>query len=88
LRSSKGALGGIPKIEETQNIPDFPYVQLAEMLELKGIRISDADQVGDAWEAALAADRPFIIDAVVDPTILAVPPHVTSARRRTISQRS
>jgi pyruvate dehydrogenase (quinone) len=25
----------------------------------------------------LAADRPFVIDAVVDPTIFAVPPHVT-----------
>ena len=47
------------------------------MLELKGTRISDADDVGPAWEAALAADRPFIIDAIVDPTILAIPPHVT-----------
>jgi pyruvate dehydrogenase (quinone) len=71
------ALGGIPKIEETQNVPDFRYADLAKMLELQGIRITAADQVGPAWEAALAADRPFIIDAVVDPTILAVPPHVT-----------
>jgi pyruvate dehydrogenase (quinone) len=71
------ALGGSPKIEETQNVPDFQYAQLAEMLELKGVRISAAEQVGTAWDAALAADRPFIIDAVVDPTIVALPPHVT-----------
>ena len=45
------------------------------MLELKGARISAADQGVPAWEAALASDRPFVIDAVVDPTILAVPPH-------------
>jgi pyruvate dehydrogenase (quinone) len=71
------ALGGAPKIEETQNVPDFDYAQFARTLELGGIRISAADQVVPAWEAALAADRPFVIDAVVDPTILAVPPHVT-----------
>ncbi len=76
------ALGGIPKIEETQNVPDFPYAQLAELLELKGVRISDAGQVGEAWDRALAADRPFIIDAVVDPSILAVPPHVTSEQTK------
>ena len=71
------ALGGVPKIEETQNVPDFDYAQFAERLELGGVRISAADQVVPAWEAALAADRPFLIDAVVDPTILAMPPHVT-----------
>ena len=60
------ALGGVPKIEETQNIPDFDYAQFAERLELGGVRISAADQVVPAWEAALAADRPFVIDAVVD----------------------
>ena len=58
-------------------MPDFQYAQLAEMLDLKGVRISAAEQVVPAWEAALAADRPFVIDAVVDPTIFAVPPHVT-----------
>jgi pyruvate dehydrogenase (quinone) len=71
------ALGGAPKIEETQNVPDFDYAQFARTLELGGMRVSTADQVVPAWEAALAADRPFVIDAVVDPTILAVPPHVT-----------
>jgi pyruvate dehydrogenase (quinone) len=60
------ALGGSPKIEETQNVPDFSYAQLAKMLELGGVRISTPDQVGPAWEAALSADRPFVIDAVVD----------------------
>ena len=58
-------------------MPDVHYAQLAEMLDLNGVRISAAEQVVPAWEAALAADRPFVIDAVVDPTIFAVPPHVT-----------
>jgi pyruvate dehydrogenase (quinone) len=71
------ALGGMPKIEETQTLPDFPYAHLAETLGLGGIRVSKPEEVGPAWNAALAADRPFVIDAVVDPTVLAIPPHVT-----------
>ena len=58
-------------------MPDFEYAKLAEMLELNGMRVLEPEQVIPAWEAALAADRPFVIDAVVDPTIFAMPPHVT-----------
>ena len=50
---------GHTQVEETQNVPDFPYAQLAEMLELRGARISSVDQV----VPALAADR-AVIDAV------------------------
>jgi pyruvate dehydrogenase (quinone) len=71
------ALGGSPKIEETQSIPDFPYARFAELVGLRGIRVDRPDQVGAAWDEALAADRPCVIDAVVDPGVLAVPPHVT-----------
>jgi pyruvate dehydrogenase (quinone) len=71
------ALGGSPKIEETQNVPDFSYAQFAKTLELSGMRISKPEEVGPAWDAALSADRPFVIDAIVDPSVLAVPPHVT-----------
>jgi pyruvate dehydrogenase (quinone) len=71
------ALGGSPKIEETQNVPDFSYARFAEMLDLGAVRISSPEEVGPAWEAALSADRPFVIDAIVDPSVLAVPPHVT-----------
>jgi pyruvate dehydrogenase (quinone) len=71
------ALGGSPKIEETQNVPDFSYARFAEMLDLGAVRISRPEEVGPAWESALSADRPFVIDAIVDPSVLAVPPHVT-----------
>jgi pyruvate dehydrogenase (quinone) len=71
------ALGGSPKIEETQNVPDFSYARFAEMLDLGAVQISSPEEVGPAWEAALSADRPFVIDAIVDPSVLAVPPHVT-----------
>jgi pyruvate dehydrogenase (quinone) len=35
------------------------------------------DEVGPAWDRALAADRPVIFDAVVDPNITQLPPHIT-----------
>jgi len=34
---------------------------------------------GPAWEAALAADRPCVIDAVTDPNVPTLPPHITSS---------
>jgi pyruvate dehydrogenase (quinone) len=71
------ALGGTPKIEETQDLPDLGYADFAKMLGLGGVRIDRPDEVGPAWDAAFAADRPFVIDAVVDPNVLALPPHIT-----------
>ena len=48
------ALGGSPKIEETQNVPDFSYARFAEMLDLGAVRISSPGEVGPAWEGALS----------------------------------
>ena len=33
--------------------------------------------MGAAWDEALAADRPFVIDAVVDADVPPLPPHIT-----------
>jgi hypothetical protein len=35
------------------------------MLGLSGMRVKKPEQVGPPWDAALAADRPFVIVAVV-----------------------
>ncbi|MEQ8393548.1 thiamine pyrophosphate-requiring protein [Thalassobaculum sp.] len=71
------ALGGFPKVEETQNLPDFAYAEFARMLGLDGIRVESPDEIGPAWDRALNADRPCVIDAVVDPNVPALPPHIT-----------
>jgi pyruvate dehydrogenase (quinone) len=39
--------------------------------------VEDPEHVGPAWDEALAADRPVLIDAVVDPNVPTVPPRVT-----------
>ena len=69
-------LAGDPKLEASQKIPDFPYARYAEMLGFKGIRVDDPDDVGPAWDEALASDRPVVYEAVTDPDVPPLPPHI------------
>ncbi|MBG0564940.1 thiamine pyrophosphate-requiring protein [Actinoplanes aureus] len=65
---------GEPRFVTSQELPDVPYARYAELLGLRGMRITDPDEVEGAWEMALAADRPMVIEAVVDPGIPLLPP--------------
>ena len=53
------------------------FAAMAEAIGIRGIRIEDPRQVGDGIAAALAADGPVVVDAVVNRTELAMPPAVT-----------
>jgi pyruvate dehydrogenase (quinone) len=68
---------GAGKTESTQSIPDFPYHKYAELVGLKGIFVDDPDQLGAAWDEALAADRPVILECYTDPNVPPLPPHIT-----------
>ena len=68
---------GDPKFNAAQDVPDFPYAHYAELLGLKGIMVNTPDEIAPAWEAALAADRPTIIEAMTDPDVPPLPPHIT-----------
>ena len=63
-----------PRFEDSQALPDFPYARYADLLGLQGIRIDRPDMVGQAWDEALAADRPVVLEAVVDPGVPLLPP--------------
>jgi pyruvate dehydrogenase (quinone) len=69
-------LVGDPKLEASQVIPDFPYARYAELIGLKGIRVDSPDRVADAWDEALAADRPVVYEAITDPEVPPLPPHI------------
>ena len=71
------AMEGDPRYDASQEIPDFPYATYAELIGLKGIHVDDPDAVGAAWDEALAADRPVVIDAITDPSVPPLPPHIT-----------
>ncbi len=70
-------LGGDPRFKDSQLLPPFPYAEYAKLLGLGGIRTDDPDRIGQAWDAALAADRPTLIEMVADPEIPPLPPHIT-----------
>jgi pyruvate dehydrogenase (quinone) len=67
---------GDPKLEVSQDLPDFPFARYAELLGLGAIRVDDPEAVGPAWDAAMAADRPFVIEAITDPEVPPLPPHI------------
>ncbi|GGY74225.1 thiamine pyrophosphate-requiring protein [Pseudoduganella plicata] len=71
------AMGGNPKFEASQTMPDFPYAAYAELLGLKGIRVDTPEGVAAGWEAAFAADRPCVLEMVVDPNVPPLPPDVS-----------
>jgi pyruvate dehydrogenase (quinone) len=68
---------GNPKYEPSQNLPRFNYAEYATQLGLLGIRVERSEDIGRAWDRALASDRPVIFDAVVDANITQLPPHIT-----------
>jgi pyruvate dehydrogenase (quinone) len=65
---------GEPRFTTSQQVPDVPYAAYAELLGLRGARVTTVDELAQAWDAALSADRPFVIDAVTDPAIPLLPP--------------
>ncbi|WP_328470579.1 thiamine pyrophosphate-requiring protein [Actinoplanes sp. NBC_00393] len=63
-----------PRFATSQDLPDVPYAAYAELLGLRGVRITDPGELAGAWDTALTADRPVLIEAVVDPAIPLLPP--------------
>jgi pyruvate dehydrogenase (quinone) len=71
------AMQGAPKFPESQRIPDVSYAGFARDLGLHGIAVDKPEQVAEAWDNALAADRPAVLDVRTDPNVPPIPPHAT-----------
>ena len=71
------AMSGDPKFEGSQAIPDFPYARYAELLGFQGLTVDQPDDVGPAWDEALRADRPVVLEVYTDPEMPPMPPHVS-----------
>ncbi len=79
-------MGGSPRFTPSQDVPDFPYARMADLLGLRGIRVDSPDAVAGAWEEALSADRPVLLEAVVDPDVPPLPPQLRTKQREQLSQ--
>lgn len=71
------AFEGDPKFEASQNVYDFPYARYAELIGLKGVRVDKPDELGGAWDDVLSADRPAVLEAITDPDVPPLPPHIS-----------
>jgi len=79
------ALQGDPMNPMTQRIPDVRYGDFAELIGLRGVRIEQPEDIGGAWRQAFEADRPFVIDAVCDPNVPPLPPHIRADQARALT---
>ena len=73
---------GNPRFPTTQDLPDVPYARFAEMIGLGGIRVDAPDALAPAWDRALSADRPTVIEVKTDPDVAPFPPHLTLEQAR------
>jgi pyruvate dehydrogenase (quinone) len=71
------AMGGAPKFTESQQLPDVDYAGFAAGLGLAACAVDKPEQVAPAWEQALAADRPTVLDVRCDPNVPPIPPHAS-----------
>jgi pyruvate dehydrogenase (quinone) len=73
---------GDPKYAASQDVPAFDYAAFAGLLGLGGIRVERPDQIGAAWDTALNASRPTVIDILTDPNVPPLPPHISMQQAR------
>jgi pyruvate dehydrogenase (quinone) len=71
------AMEGAPRFDASQLLPSVPYAGFASSIGLHAIRIDTPDAVALAWDEALSADRPTLLEFVTDPAVPPIPPHAT-----------
>ena len=75
-------MNGNPRYDASQDIPDVRYSQFAELVGLKGIYADNPDDLAAAWDEALSADRPVVLEVKTDPEIAPLPPHISFKEAR------
>jgi pyruvate dehydrogenase (quinone) len=76
------AMEGDTEYRASQELPDFPYADYAELIGLRGIRVDTPEAIAGAWDRALASDRPVVLEAITDPDVPPLPPHITLKQAR------
>ncbi|WP_233712519.1 thiamine pyrophosphate-dependent enzyme [Kribbella turkmenica] len=71
------SMQGSPKFTDSQTLPEVDYAAFARSVGLSAVTIRDGDDLGMAWDSALAADRPMLLDVYCDPDVPPIPPHAS-----------
>ncbi len=80
------AMGGAPKFEESQVLPDVDYAAFARSIGLRAANVDRPDQLGEAWDMALGADGPVVLDVRCDPEVPPIPPHATFEQAKSMAE--
>jgi len=73
---------GDPKFNASQVLPNVPFHRFAELIGLKGIYVDRPEALGPAWDEALSAAQPVVLEVKTDPEVPPLPPHVTLTQAR------
>lgn len=76
------AMGGAPKFEQSQTIPDISYADVGRLFGFDAVAVDSPDDLGAAWDRVLTADRPAVLDVHCDPEVPPIPPHATFAQMK------
>ncbi|SDR93889.1 thiamine pyrophosphate-requiring protein [Microlunatus soli] len=80
------AMGGAPKFEQSQSLPEVDYAGVARLFGMTAIAVDDPNAIGSAWDEALAATGPTVLDIRCDPEIPPIPPHATFDQMKKTAQ--
>ncbi|MFE9243018.1 thiamine pyrophosphate-requiring protein [Nocardiopsis sp. NPDC006938] len=70
------AMGGSPRTPYSQDLPNMSYADFATSVGLTGITVERPEEVGPAWDRALAARGPVVLDVHCDADVPPIPPQV------------
>ncbi|MGH9076132.1 MAG: thiamine pyrophosphate-requiring protein [Acidimicrobiales bacterium] len=71
------AMEGDPRFDASQSVPALSYAAWADLIGLRGVKVTRSDQLEAAFSEAFAADRPVIVDVMTTSDEPPMPPHVT-----------
>nr|WP_042186566.1 thiamine pyrophosphate-requiring protein [Kibdelosporangium sp. MJ126-NF4]CEL17365.1 Pyruvate oxidase [Kibdelosporangium sp. MJ126-NF4]CTQ91408.1 Pyruvate oxidase (EC 1.2.3.3) [Kibdelosporangium sp. MJ126-NF4] len=80
------AMGGAPKFEESQSLPEVDYAGFARSLGFTAVTVDQPDQLAAAWDTALSADKPALLDVHCDPEVPPIPPHATFEQMKSATE--
>jgi pyruvate dehydrogenase (quinone) len=75
-----------PGLADSQLLPDVDYAGYARLIGFEGIRVTRPDRVAEALDDAFAARRPVLVEAITDPAVPLLPPHMGPAQARQMEE--
>ena len=73
-------------IDYATDLKQAEFAQMAEQLGMKGLRVEEPESLSAAIDEAFAYDGPVLVDVLVNPNSLLMPPAITTDMMRKFSE--